>query len=281
MNLLKKFSKKKVNVGSFLKSGLKKFVPVICYPFKLWWVWLLIVIIAYLAPTFNGVKPAEVHLWYWNKIVSSVSAVSDSVVEKADSLIKKVDISNPFSSGDTDNRLQMFEQKASSGRKAFVKSDSSPRAVDIMKRDANVNVPQGVVPVLGNSGQALAENEIVKVPTADLSFASADDYRRDLPSLVYLDTPKTISGMSFVYHANAIDVDGTYVLLFGVYTSPQSDQGINAAIFLESLIENKNVSCKIVAFTKQDVPTGICFINDININKLLVLKGLSENVALY
>lgn len=277
MNLLKKFSKKKNNKSALVKAGLKKLMHWICYPFKLWWVWLLILIIGFLAPTFNGVKPAEVHLWYWGKVKSAASAVSSSISEKTHSLIKKVDISNPFSSGKEDVKLQMPEQAVVPSRKAFAKADSVPQAVDIMKREENV--PQGVVPVLSGTVEAGA----MPAPSVstDSALNSVGGYRRDVPSLVYLENPRDISGMSFVYHANAIDVNGVYVMLFGVYADPQTEKGVNAALFLEKLIENKNVSCKIVAFTKQNVPTGICFIDNMNINKLLVLKGLSENVALY
>ena len=275
MNLLKKFSKKKNEKSSIIKTGLKKLMYWICYPFKLWWVWLLILIVGFLAPTFNGVKPAEVHLWYWGKVRSAVSNVTSSISEKTDSLIKKVDISNSFSSGKENVKLQMPEQAVVPSRKAFAKADSAPQAVDIMKREENV--PQGVVPILSGT----AEVRVMPSVSTDGSLNSIGGYRRDVPSLVYLENPRDISGISFVYHANAIDVNGVYVMLFGVYADPQTEKVVNAALFLEKLIENKNVSCKIVAFTAQNVPTGICFIDNMNINKLLVLKGLSENVALY
>ena len=257
MNLLKKFSKKKNDKSSIMKAGLKKFMHWICYPFKLWWVWLLILIIGFLAPTFNGVKPAEVHLWYWGKVKSSLSAVTSSIFEKTDSLIKKVDISNPFSSGKENVKLQMPEQAVVPSRKAFAKADSAPQAVDIMKREEST--PQGLVPVLSET----IEPRPVPSVSTDSALNSIGGYRRDVPSLVYLENPRDISGMSFVYHANAIDVNGVYVMLCGVYTDPQTEKGINAALFLEKLIENKNVSCKIVAFTAQNVPTGICFIDNI------------------
>lgn len=275
MNLLKKFSKKKNDKSSIIKTGLKKLMYWICYPFKLWWVWLLILIVGFLAPTFNGVKPAEVHLWYWGKVRSAVSNVTSSISEKTDSLIKKVDISNSFSLGKENVKLQMPEQAVVPSRKAFAKADSAPQAVDIMKREENV--PQGVVPILSGT----AEVRVMPSVSTDGSLNSIGGYRRDVPSLVYLENPRDISGISFVYHANAIDVKGVYVMLFGVYADPQTEKGVNAALFLEKLIENKNVSCKIVAFTTQNVPTGICFIDNMNINRLLVLKGLSENVALY
>ena len=275
MNLLKKFSKKKNDKSSIIKAGLKKLMHWICYPFKLWWVWLLILIVGFLAPTFNGVKPAEVHLWYWEKVKSAVSNVTSSISEKTDSLIKKVDISNHFSSGKENVKLQMPEQAVVPSRKAFAKADSAPQAVDIMKREENV--PQGVVPILSGT----AEVRVMPSVSTDGSLNSIGGYRYDVPSLIYLENPRDISGISFVYHANAIDVNGVYVMLFGVYADPQTEKGVNAALFLEKLIENKNVSCKIVAFTTQNVPTGICFIDNMNINRLLVLKGLSENVALY
>ena len=43
---------------------------------------LLIVAVLFLAPTFMGVKPAEVHLWYWNHIKDSSSDVGTIVTTK-------------------------------------------------------------------------------------------------------------------------------------------------------------------------------------------------------
>ena len=186
-------------------------------------------------------------------------------------------ISNHFSSGKENIKLQMPEQAVVPSRKAFAKADSAPQAVDIMKREERT--PQGVVPVLS---ETIEPKSTLSVATdSSSSLNSIGGYRHDVPSLIYLENPRDISGISFVYHANAIDVNGVYVMLFGVYADPQTEKGVNTALFLEKLIENKNVSCKIVAFTTQNVPTGICFIDNMNINRLLVLKGLSENVALY
>ena len=81
MKLLKKFSKKKFN-SALLKIWLKKALYYISYPFRLWGVWLFILIVAYLGPTFRGVKPAEVHLWYWEKVTSCFSSISELFSEQ-------------------------------------------------------------------------------------------------------------------------------------------------------------------------------------------------------
>ena len=98
--------------------------------------------------------------------------------------------------------------------------------------------------------------------------------------LDYPEKPIPIKGQAFVYNANAIDVDGTYMFMFGIYSNPAEERGQLASQFLEKLIENREVDCDIVAYTKEQVPTVICYINGVNINKLLVIKGLSDNIAL-
>ena len=45
-------------------------------------------------------------------------------------------------------------------------------------------------------------------------------------------------------------------------------------------ISGKDVKCEVKAYTFQSVPTAICTIDGININKQLVDLGYSKNVAL-
>ena len=175
-------------------------------------------------------------------------------------------------------------------RKAFGKAETVPAGVDIMKHDINAN---GVlVPVLEPEKQQRENAEAVKLAeeinpenvdageARQLAEKSDNDYRRDMPMLDYPEKPIPIKGQAFVYNANAIDVDGTYMFMFGIYSNPAEERGQLASQFLEKLIENREVDCDIVAYTKEQVPTVICYINGVNINKLLVIKGLSDNIAL-
>ena len=147
MKLLKKFSKKKFN-SALLKIWLKKALYYISYPFRLWGVWLFILIVAYLGPTFRGVKPAEVHLWYWEKVTSCFSSISELFSEQTDSLRKKIDISNPFVKNKADILVSMPTRQTEPERKAFAKAETSPQGIDVMQQEQAQILPEGVVPVL-------------------------------------------------------------------------------------------------------------------------------------
>ena len=56
----------------------------------LWFV--LVLFILFLAPTFRGVKPAEVHLWYWKHVTDAFSSVGTAVSDKTKEIMP--DLSN-------------------------------------------------------------------------------------------------------------------------------------------------------------------------------------------
>ena len=267
----------------------------VTYPFKQWWVWLLMLIILFLAPTFNGVRPAIVHQWYWNKIKSVSTDVYNRVSSGAKNIVSKADISfdfeSPFAVEGVDKLVATSEsEKQVSSRKTFAKSNEMPKGVDV-KNTPNQNL-EGIVPVLENNTMQMSLADVIAAQLAQLKapvFSDEEkallekddnDYRRDVGSLVYVAEPQFVEGAAMVYNANAIDVGGVYVILFGIYANPETEKGKIADALLSRIIENHTVNCKIVAYTKEGVPTGICYLGNINLNKLLVLQSLSQNVAL-
>ena len=103
--------------------------------------------------------------------------------------------------------------------------------------------------------------------------------KRNLP-LIYLDVPKEVIGVTKVYNANEIEVDGTYIFLYGIYVNPETELGLEAKKFLENVVKNQVVRCSIVAYTFQDIATGMCYVGGENINRMLVTHKFSKNVAL-
>lgn len=103
--------------------------------------------------------------------------------------------------------------------------------------------------------------------------------KRNLP-LIYLDEPKEVIGVTKVYNANEIEVDGTYIFLYGIYVNPETELGLEAKKFLENVVKNQVVRCSIVAYTFQDIATGMCYVGGENINQMLVTHKFSKNVAL-
>lgn len=278
-----RLSKKSDNFGklSGWAAFLHKVFLFVSYPFRKPLIFIPVVIVLYLAPTFRGVKPTEVHLWYWSKIKQIASGITASVSDKtkdilpetARNIIQQVTTPEPEKGIDQLVEMPRMTPKAVR-RQMFEKAKSAPVAVDILETEEALSVPgfqnsEENKNVVG--GEAVAETSSPKLPTVTVP--------RKLP-LVYLDIPKEISGNIKVNNANEIEVGGTYLFLYGVYINPDSSEGINAKNFLEIMTKEQKVRCTILAYTYQDIATGICYVGTKNINQTLVDEGLSRNVAL-
>ena len=55
---------------------------------------------------------------------------------------------------------------------------------------------------------------------------------------------------------------------------------MKAKDFLTNLISENTVDCMLVAYTKANDYTAICYVGNVEINHLMVDKGYSENKAL-
>ena len=177
-------------------------------------------------------------------------------------------------------RRQMF--KAASGTR--------PQRVDILAEEAD-DVVALTPPV---PQMPIEEEKQPSVPTAaDERLAAGEDaWFESKPVIVkkvsetegdvlrYLDEPEEISGEAKVYNANEMEVGGTYVFLYGVYSNPRSARGVKAAVFLRDALKGETVKCLILAYTADNVATGECFAGDVSINKILVDRGFSDRVAL-
>ena len=242
-------------------------VRFILFPLRkpLWF--LSLVAIAFLAPTFFGVKPAEVHTWYWSKIKQSSSDVSAVVSSKTKDVMEKIpeiklpEIQKKGEAGQP--RVVNIPQKETR-RKMFEKAKTKPVAIDILAKQKTVS--QTAEPSAPASVSAASSQP---QPTAKKKLA-----------LVYLEQPEKLSGNAIIVNANELIVDGKGLFLFGIYADPLSPRGVEAKRFLEQTVSGKTVDCEIPAYTYQSVPTGICKAGEISLNHALVDNGYSKNVAL-
>ena len=46
-----------------------------------------------------------------------------------------------------------------------------------------------------------------------------------------------------------MELGGTYVFLYGVYSNPRSARGVKAAVFLRDALKGETVKCRILAYT--------------------------------
>ena len=235
----------------------------ITYPVRKPKIWLLIVpvlAILYLAPTFRGIKPAEVHLWYWGMIQQNISKISAAFNEQTQKILPQI---QPAPKAPQMIDLPVKESR----RKVFERAKSAPVVV-VEAAPAEVNLAPRPAP----RRQVSEEVEQPKLQPAAQKTNKLD--------LNYLDEPKTVSGVARFLNANELQIDNTYMFLYGIYVDPKSDKGFYALNFLDKLVKGKTVVCTINAYTHQSIATAVCTVNGENINRLLVDRGYSRNVAL-
>ena len=208
---------------------------------------LLILLILFLLPTFRGVKPSEVHLWYWQHLKKSSAQMSGTVTEKAKELAAEL-----------------------------------PQVVDVEPAPKKPAAKVVDVPVKESRRKMFerAKSAPVVVTEAVSQPAVPAAKRQKKLELVYLKEPKTVSGTAEVTNANEMTVGGIEMFLYGIYADPVSGNGIAAAEYLRQATQGQTVTCTISAYTYQSIATAVCRVGNINLNRELVDRGYSKNVAL-
>lgn len=255
-----------------------KIAMVLLFPVRKPIVLIPILILMYLIPTFIGAKPAEVHLWYWHKIQNATSNVSSKIEDTAKKLVKPVEgIKFPEMGGSRvpekgiDNVVDLpASELQNTRRQIFEKSKSSPVAIDILEQESSVAIVD-VEP---------SDKPYIKVAAKTEAPKTAENKVEKKLPLVYLENVEVLEGFATVKSANEIMLKGKEIFLYGIYVDPTTSKGVEAQIFLNNFISNNTVRCEISAYSYQKVATAICFVNGQNINRTLVDKGYSKNVAL-
>lgn len=290
MGVFKKKEKRDLQLKGW-KKGLHKLFMFITYPFRRPLIVLLILAVMFLAPTFRGVKPAEVHLWYWGKIKAAFSNVSEVVSKKTQDLLpENISIPNLEDFKGPEKAIEQVvdipeNTPQSVRRKMFEKArddQASIQTVDILETEETVPLPQEQPVVQDNfqvperpsfsAGSAYPHQEenIPVQPAAE---------KKKLP-LVYLNRAEEVTGKVRVNNANELEIKGKTVFLYGIYVDPRTQKGIEAKNYLKSLVADQDVNCSIEAYTYQGIATARCSVNGIDINRALVDGGYSKNVAL-
>lgn len=282
--------------GEFdLSSGLGKFIHVMLWPIRKFYITIPLAALIYVTPIFLGAKPGEVWSWYKEKTIKTYGDVESSkLITDSVSRVKEmftnvemeeyggvryaktndeergkdtlVDIRKPRTQAAT---RKGFDVAGSDIPRIEIEVDGVERPVELKSEPAIEEEIEEIVvqPTDVTTGKKSLKNKVVIKPN-------------DLP-LNFLKEPQEVEGQAMIINSNELDIDGKIILLYGVYVAPNSSIGFKAKSLLEEKVKNKLVQCVIVATTKQDIATAVCFVDDENLNKLLVDKGLSENVALY
>jgi len=249
---------------------------------------LFIILVLFLAPTFNGVKPIMVHKWYAEQIVRLYNKAlvwwgsrqpevtpgefkfHPEEAAPAPVVPEEFTIPEPQDK-DAPSILDVLrgEQPTENTTK-----DTTEDKKDVEEEKMPIH-PSDVIP-------AESEKPVfpkgIRMPEDEALYAYPKDKKVAL--LKYVDYPHEIYGVAKVHDANEIEINGQYVMLYGIYVHPMTARGVSATQYLKDLIDNKEVKCGIVAYTDQGIATGICYREDINVNIDLVTKGYTKNVAL-
>lgn len=269
------------------------------YPLRKPLIFFPILLVLFLAPTFRGVKPVEVHLWYWNKLKQYTGAAVNIVKEETKKVLpENFELKFPLASEEkteekgTDKLVDYPVADVNASRKAIFEraSGGMRQPIDIEDNEVQIEAQSQEQELMAAEALAqLAEQVLIKAqpeqeepnePTIAKTEDKAPEVTPKKLPLVYLDEPKEVIGAVKIYNANELEVDGTYIFLYGIYVNPDTNEGVEAKKFLEKILKNQIVRCSIVAYTFQDVATGMCYVGGENINKLLVDHNLSKNVAL-
>ena len=266
------------------KGFLHRVAMILLYPLRKPLIFIPVLILMYLIPTFIGSKPSEVHLWYWNKIKNGYNFVVDTVSDKVKPLVGKTEGLLPELGGRMlpergIDQLVGTKQQAIR-RQMFEKAKSAPQAVDILENQEVVSVEEV------KKEQALAQMQEVEAEKSEALGENVVQTQKQkvvisetLP-LIYIKNSIAIEGAAEVQNANEMVVDDTYVFLYGIYVDPNLPKGIEAKKYLEVLVKDKKVHCDIVAYTYQEIATALCYVDGESINQKLVDEGFSKNVAL-
>ena len=235
---------------------------------------LPVLIALYAAPTFFGVKPGDVPEWYWKKFSKATSDVGEAVSRQSQKILPEAvknlelpQVSEIFESEEKAIDRVVDRPVKSVGRQMFERAKTAPDTVDILRQR-----------------QVVAENAVVSEKNVLSEKASAAGDTKVQPrkklALVYVNEPQSVSGLVRVVNANELEINGASLFLYGIYVDPNTQKGIEAMVFLRQIVKGKTVRCQIEAYTYQNIATGICFVDELNINQTMVDKGFSKNVAL-
>ena len=249
---------------------------------------IVFIVIAAAIPMMRGVSYKDIPDWYLLRY--EPEAKTDTVVELKQQITpKEENIAEVSAPKIIREEKPMIEETGSGRRQAFKKiedeqSTAPRRQYPVMKINPADKKPRPAKVVPSEKLISADESPSLGRTAAEVSVPRPEDnvqYRKiDSLPLVYEDNPQNVSGQTFVFSANEMSVGNTYIILYGVYTDPAKYNQEKAHQYVKELVDGKMMTCKIVAYTYNNIATGICFLENMNINKNLVDAGFADNVAL-
>lgn len=297
-----------------MAKWVHRFVMFVTYPFRHFYAFLImlliIIAICVTVPLLKGVSLKEIPTWYAQKIqivqplknlqIKSISKKIKAAKFKKEVKLKRAEYEPKVASAE--KNVELNEEKPEKYRTWNIKNkpvsqkgeikaavlEGQPQEemiVEIEKIDLQapkkVEVETKTIieseerPDLPEPVMEIKEESVLEEIVPELIYQKRDDL-----GLTYYQTPKRITGEAIIYGANELYVDDTYLYLYGIYTDPNIHNEARARAYLRRLIANKTVECYIVAETKDEIGTGICFVAGKNINQSMVDAYEADNIAL-
>lgn len=273
---------------SGLGRVLHKLVMILTYPFRhiFKFLGLVVVLMVFLAavPMIQGVRSDRILNWYLESYYRIMDGFGGGLPEIA-----------PYPDGKAPAASEKQALPVAEAEKPVFKEVAAPAVIrknpvqpagdngkfrrKAFKKQTDAETFRRINVAEAPAGKAAVP--ALKQETAASPRKAESYYRKDdsLP-LVYEENPAEISGDAMVFSANDLTVGNNYLFLYGIYTDPEKYDTEKAREYLEQLLQNKTVSCRIVAYTYQNIATGVCFLDGKSINRLLVDAGFADNVAL-
>ncbi|MDO4184609.1 MAG: hypothetical protein Q4D11_05175 [Rhodospirillales bacterium] len=286
MALMRKNKKDDITHISGLPGLIHKIVMSLTYPFRRPLRFLLFVlalcVIAYVIPILYGVAPKDVRSWYADLFKDVREQVMTVHSDKGTDQL----VDSDYQPTPREVRRKMFE--AATGQdpqRVDVLRESASDVVDIKNVQREIIIEEVSEVVAEHKPELIEERENSNVQQSDekpekVEAFNFEKHYDEYSNLDYLAIPVEISGTATVYNVNDIAIDETYVFLYGIYSNPRTEKGVKGKVFLKNFVQDEKVSCKIVAYTKNDkTATAVCYVGEIEINSLLVERGFSDRVS--
>ena len=246
---------------------IHKLAMFITFPIRRFWLFLLLVLVVVVAlitvPVSKGVRVAEVWDWYKvrmpnHEFVAVKQKAAFEVKEKITELKNSIGENLPTKSVKDKTKTEKKKTNFVTWNIAeFKQAEYKPKP----KITMNVR----------NTSKSDSTNN------SDLEKFY---YKMKNLRLTYLKNAETRYGKADVLGPNSLYINDTFIYLYGVYTDEKKYDLDAAENYLRKMVENKNVRCEIVAYTQSGAGTGLCFVDNILLNRDMVENDLADNVAL-
>lgn len=278
---------------------------------------LAIFAILLIIPLYNGVPLGKISAWYGtilpfnsladikDKALANASVKFEAVEDKMAEISAKVTGKNiGYAQTSENEKVKLVAWPVAD----FKRSQYRPKAATVSKQSSEVASAKKRLPAEADSFKALKEppmrsvlsgnarkveskrqqtlqnRQQTVVPEHTLFYSGelTDYYERlEGRGLVYADKPEVLYGRAEVNGPNAMSIGGRFFFLYGIYTDGRKYDVMAAEQYLRNVTADAPIYCAVVAYSaKNQVPTALCFVNGIFVNRSMVNHNLAENVGL-